>query len=382
MHFNLGVIMFKKSVLLLILVLFLAIGVVSAHDDNSTVVNQTMDDIKVNDTSSVTTSSVDDCKLVGSNVNSVYGKTVKFSVNVLKSNKKPIKNRLVSFHINNKDYSAYSNSKGVATISLKLNAGKYKITYSSVGVSASSTIVVKNSYSIKVFKWKTGADVCKNKKIKKNLPDSSLVRKVIKAAKKGTPLVIFKGGNGKKVFITAGVHGNELSPQIAALKLVKYLQSNPIDGTVYIMPFVHPKATSKNVRNLNYNLNSKANVKGTVSYKIVKLIVKYKCKAYGDFHSSKPGGDPGMNVAMGTYKPTSGSALMAMNISKMANVKYLIYAKAGEEYPGALEDVVNLKHIPAVTCEVLTPHGKIAKGSVSTSLLMMKAFLKFNGEFK
>jgi len=144
------------------------------------------------------------------------------------------------------------------------------------------------------------------------------------------------------------------------------------------MPFVNPKATAKNVRNTNYNLNSKANVKGTISYKVVKLITGFKCDAYGDFHCTKPGGVPGKNVAMGSYYPTENSAVMAKYISKKANVKSIIYDLAGDEYPGALEDAVNLKGIPAVTCEVVTPHGKIAKGSVATSLLMMKSLLKFS----
>ena len=59
-------------------------------------------------------------------------------------------------------------------------------------------------------------------------------------------------------------------------------------------------------------------------------------------------------------------------------MKYKIYKKAGVEYPGALEDEANLKGIPAVTCEVISPHGKIKKGSVSKSLLMMKTLLKYH----
>ena len=85
-----------------------------------------------------------------------------------------------------------------------------------------------------------------------------------------------------------------------------------------------------------------------------------------------------MDVAMGTYNPTPQSAVMARYIAKDSNVNYLIYKKAGSEYPGALEDTVSLKGIPAVTCEVITPHGKIAKGTPTKSLSMMRSFLKFN----
>jgi len=81
---------------------------------------------------------------------------------------------------------------------------------------------------------------------------------------------------------------------------------------------------------------------------------------------------------MGTYSPTPQSAVMAKYIAKKSKVKYLIYKRAGSEYPGALEDMVSLKGIPAVTCEVITPHGKIAKGTPAASLSMMNSFLKFN----
>ena len=312
-------------------------------------------------------------------VTSKYGVKTTFSVKLLDSKGNLLKDKAVTFKVNGKQYTANSNSNGVASVSFKLNAGKYAITYSADGLTGKSTISIKNAYKITIYKWKSGADITKNKRIKKNIPSSALVKRMVKAAKKGTPVIKFKGGSGKVVFITAGVHGNELSSQVAAMRLIKYLESHPINGTVYIMPFMNPKATAKNVRNYNgVNLNSKANVKGTLSYKTVKLITKFKCKAYGDFHCTKPGGKPGKDVAMGTYKPTAQSAVMAKYIAKNSKVKYLIYKKAGAEYPGALEDTVSLKGIPAVTCEVITPHGKIAKGTPAKSLSMMKSFLKFN----
>ena len=90
-------------------------------------------------------------------------------------------------------------------------------------------------------------------------------------------------------------------------------------------------------------------------------------------------GDPGKNVAMGTYSPTASSATLAKYIAKTTGYSKLIYKKAGVEYPGAVEDVFNLAKITSVTCEVVTPHGKIASGSVNRSLNLMKAFLKYYG---
>ena len=392
--------MIRKKIILILLFLFLSVSAVSASDnaiDNSTLTDfnndiqlQGVDDSSglESDEGNVNETSKDNSienppkavsKFSAKDVTSKYGVNTKFSVKLLDSNGNALSNKPVTFKVAGKTCHANSSSSGVATISFKLDAGKYTITYSADGLTGKNTIKINNAYTIKIYKWKSGADVTKNKKIKKNIPNSKLVKKIVKAAKKGTPLVKFTGGKGKKVFITSGVHGNELSSKIAAMKLIKYLESHPIKGTVYIMPFINPKATSKNVRNFNgVNLNEKANVKGTISYKTVKIIKKFKCDAYGDFHCTRPGGKPGKDVAMGTYKPTSQSASMAKYIAKHAKVKHIIYKKAGSEYPGALEDVVSLNGIPAVTCEVITPHGKIAKGSVPKSLLMMKVLLKYN----
>lgn len=313
------------------------------------------------------------------NISSTYGKKVKFSVKVLNKEGKAINHTLVTFKVNGKTYNRYTNQSGISHIYLNLNAGKYAIKYNASGISGKNTITVKNYYVITNYKWKSGANVLKNKRIKANVPDSALVRKIIKLAKSGTPVIKFKGGKGKVVFITAGVHGNEIPSQVAAMKLIKYLETHYIKGTVYVMPFMNPKGTAANVRDYKgVHLNKKANKKGTISYKTVKLIKRFKCDAYGDFHATRPGGKPGKDLVFGTYKPTKKSATMAKYIAKNAKVKYKIYKKAGAEYPGALEDEVNLKGIPAVTCEVLSPHGKIKKGSVSKSLLMMKTLMKYN----
>ena len=313
------------------------------------------------------------------NISSTYGKKVKFSVKVINKEGKAINHTLVTFKVNGKTYNRYTNQSGISYIYLNLNAGKYAIKFNASGISGKNYYTVKNYYKITTYKWKSGANVLKNKRIKSNVPNSALVRKIIRLAKSGTPVIKFKGGKGKAVFITAGVHGNEIPSQVAAMKLIKYLETHSIKGTVYVMPFMNPKGTAANVRDYKgVHLNKRANKKGTISYKTVKLIKRFKCDAYGDFHATRPGGKPGKDLVFGTYKPTKKSATMAKYIAKNAKVKIKIYKKAGVEYPGALEDEVSIKGIPAVTCEVISPYGKIKKGSVKKSLLMMKTLLKYN----
>ena len=350
----------------------------NSNDSNNIILSSNSANAPIN-SSSVDYSKVPSKFTSSKNISSTYGKKVKFSVKVINKEGKAINHTLVTFKVNGKTYNRYTNQSGISYIYLNFNAGKYAIKYNASGISGKNYYTVKNYYKITNYKWKSGANVLKNKRIKANVPDSALVRKIIRLAKSGTPVIKFKGGKGKAVFITAGVHGNEIPPQIAAMKLIKYLESHPVNGTVYVMPFMNPKGTAANVRDYKgIHLNKKANKKGTISYKTVKLIKKFKCDAYGDFHSTRPGGKPGKNLVFGSYKPTKKSATMAKYIAKNAKVKYKIYKKAGAEYPGALEDEVNLKGIPAVTCEVVSPHGKIKKGAVSKSLLMMKTLLKYN----
>ncbi len=319
-------------------------------------------------------------RLFGSDIESTYGNAVDFSVNLLDSKGNPLANQLVSFNIAGHILTAYTDDNGIATINLNNSAGNYIINYCFDNISSSNSYVVKNAYSLITLKWNTGADVTKNSVIKNNLPNSDLVNQVVEAAKSGTPWLTFKGGEGKTVFITAGVHGSELSSQIAALRLINYLENNPIDGTVHIIPFIQPIATAENVRNYNgINLNSVANIPGTISNKAVELICALKCDAYGDFHCSQPECDPGDNVAMGTYAPLAESAAMAKYIANKTGYHTVIYPVAGQEYKGAMEDTVNLRGIPSITSEVLSPHGMVATGSIDKSFNMMKAFLEYNG---
>jgi predicted deacylase len=231
---------------------------------------------------------------------------------------------------------------------------------------------------MKVIISGTGGDVTKNSYIKKNIPKSQLTTKIVALSKKGTPMITIGNGSGPRIMIVAGVHGNELPAQIAAVKLANYLNGKKIKGTVYIVPFVVPSNTAKNVRYWKgKNLNSVSNVAGTPTNKILKLANKLKVNVLGDFHSTKPGGVPGKMAVFSTKKPTYESYNIAKYIKKKTGSALIVYTRAGAEYPGALEDASNLARIPAVTCEVLSSHGTVKSGSVTKSYNQMKALLKY-----
>ncbi|MGF7117875.1 succinylglutamate desuccinylase/aspartoacylase family protein [Methanobacterium oryzae] len=249
------------------------------------------------------------------------------------------------------------------------------------GVLSSDTVqAAESTVSMNVIVSGTGGDVTNNPYIKNNIPSSDLANQVVEMAKNGTPMVVFGDGSGPKTMIIAGVHGNELSAQIAAMKMIDYLNGKQIKGTVYIVPFVAPSITAQNERNWNgQNLNSVANVAGTPTNQIVNKAKELKIVVLGDFHSTQPGGDPGKYSALCSKAPTYESYNIANYVSKQTGCKLIIYPKAGKKYPGAVEDISNLAGIPAVTCEVVSPHGTVATGSVDNSFNQMIALLKYKG---
>ncbi len=78
-----------------------------------------------------------------------YGKTVKYSVTLLDSDSNPVKGKQLKFKVNNKEYVATTNKNGIASISLDLNVGTYKVvvsfnnTYSYSKYNATKSVSVK-----------------------------------------------------------------------------------------------------------------------------------------------------------------------------------------------------------------------------------------------
>ena len=231
---------------------------------------------------------------------------------------------------------------------------------------------------INIINSATGGDIRKNSLLYRYIPKTVLSDQIISIAKTGTPMVTFGNGNGPKIIIVAGVHGNELPASAAAMKLINYLNGKTIKGTIYIIPFAIPYCTSHTLRYWKHaNPNRVANRTGSPTNIIMKLAKRLHVDALGDFHSSMPGGVPGMDSALCTMIPILKSYKIAKYIAKKSGSKLIADKKAGVNYPGALEDVCNLNGVPAVTCEVLAPHGTLTKGRVNKSCNQMLALLKY-----
>lgn len=225
----------------------------------------------------------------------------------------------------------------------------------------------------------SGGFISKNVHIFNEIELNSLNKFVLEKSVYGTP--IFKLGNGgSKILILSGIHGNELPSQIANIRLLNEMVNKEIDNTLFFIPFAAPKASMENRRFFNArDLNRSAHIENSLSSVIIKKILELNIDFVGDFHSTAFNSNPGIESIFSTKAPTPESFLIANYIAKDIRCKCISLDFAGESYKGAIEDVCNIKGVPAITAEVLSPFSSVADGSVERSLLQMKSFLSYFG---
>lgn len=229
---------------------------------------------------------------------------------------------------------------------------------------------------IRLISHKAGGIIEENKAIRKNISPNINSKNLLKIAENGTPLVEI-GNGGPNVLMVAGIHGNELPPQIALLNLIETLGQEKMYGTTYIIPFAAPGATMANSRWFDgVDLNRAGSNKDSVTHEILKLIKKLKVDAVADFHSTKLRSNPGRESVFCTKNPCKESFEIGQFITKKTSSELICYNSAGTMYKGALEDECNIMGIPAVTCEVVSENGQVTPGSVERSLMQMESYLE------
>ncbi len=178
-----------------------------------------------------------------------------------------------------------SSSKSTNTVSTNVSIDK-KV--------ADKSVVVKggNSYSISYFDKTVGGNVLKNGRIAKNMPKASLSRKIVSMTKKGSVVLKFGDGGGPKLLMCAGIHGNEVSANIATLKFIEKIANKKICGSLYVIPFIIPRDTEINSRAWYYSKkktwvdpNEVAHISGTPGNKIVKFALKNNISYILDIHT-------------------------------------------------------------------------------------------------
>ena len=237
----------------------------------------------------------------------------------------------------------------------------------------------KNNLELEIISKESGGFISANRNIFNNIELSDNSKFILNQAIKGTPMIKI-GDSYPNLMLVAGVHGNELAPQISALKLIDKIFDAELNGTIYIIPFASPKSTMDNSRYFDgIDLNRSTHLPNSITNIILKKAKELNVSAIGDFHSSAPNSNPGKEGVFCTQNPCDASFFIADYISKKVGSEKIIYPVAGIPFKGALEDEANLSQIPSVTCEVLSAIGYANERICERSYLQMIAFLEYFG---
>ena len=212
-----------------------------------------------------------------------------------------------------------------------------------------------------------------NQGIRKN----QIVHDFINKSNEGS--VVFSVGEGEDLLLVGGVHGDELPPQAALLRLlVNILEGNlSLNNRLHIIPFLIPKSTMENTRYFNNkDMNRFAN-RDCITKSIIDYALDVNVLALYDCHSTDPSRNPGIKSVFCSLKPQIESIRIAKFISQKTNSKILPTSLAGSTIHGAVEDESNLRGIPAVTCECVSPVQLIEKNSVDESYEQILSFLNY-----
>ena len=241
----------------------------------------------------------------------------------------------------------------------------------------------KVNYEIGVIDWGSKADIRANSPLMSRIEHTELTDQLIDLCTQGSPYIKFGNGNSKTLVMSVGTHGGELASQVAGFKLINLLADygDEIDGTIYIFPTIFPEATANNTRIYNgTNLNTVADVNGSISNSIVKFAQSVNAVGLGDFHNTRHGdSDVGITCIFCSQQPTPESEVLGKYIVAETGYDIKDYPVAGDPYAGAIEDYANILGTPAVTCESLSNHRAVEYGTPEMSFNEMRAFLRYFG---
>lgn len=120
-------------------------------------------------------------------------------------------------------------------------------------------------------------------------------RLLAEATRFKTPYYVINGNlKGKKVMITAGVHGKEIASILAAKRLVSLLKKNKLrieSGTLIIVPIVNRRAFKRRIRgipdlNRTFPRKRKNKERHPLSSSLFRIAKQYKPSWYVDLHEA------------------------------------------------------------------------------------------------
>ncbi|MGL6298815.1 MAG: hypothetical protein ACRC1M_06600 [Methanobacteriaceae archaeon] len=196
--------------------------------------------------------------------------------------------------VNASNDTSMSKSTGISTSTskiIKTNSSNVTI-FKNITNSNSETYTPK--YGISYFDKTVGGNVLKNSKVSKNILNTALSKKIVAMVKNGSVILKFGNGNGPKLLICGGIHGDENTANIATLRLIEPIKNKRINGTIYIIPFLIPKDTEKNSRKWYYTTkkiyvdpNRVAHITGSPGNKLVKFAKENSIKYIMDVHNGE-----------------------------------------------------------------------------------------------
>jgi hypothetical protein len=131
-----------------------------------------------------------------------------------------------------------------------------------------------------------GGSVTKNSEIYSYIPRTEYALNIYSWLKRGSIVLKYGDGSGTPVLITAGIHGNETEANISIMRYLEYIKDKNIKGTLYVIPFALPYATSYNSRFYNgYDPNRRAHISGTPGWNIIQFARNNGIKYILDVHS-------------------------------------------------------------------------------------------------
>jgi uncharacterized protein len=217
----------------------------------------------------------------------------------------------------------------------------------------------------------SGGDISNNHELALHLSESSLNKDIINAAKKGCPLIKLGDGSAPRVMITTGVHGNEIPPQVAALRIIEELKEITINGTVYLVPFTAPQASADNSKLADgKNLNLVANQPDSATNKVFHMAQKLGVNSLADYHSTST--HPADDSVI--YFPSVKSSKIGFYVNRESKSRLLAHI----EHTGTLITLCNTHNIPSILCEVESPDGIASDESIEVSYNQMKAYLEYH----
>ena len=211
-----------------------------------------------------------------------------------------------------------------------------------------SELTTINFTTIIILDTAVGGDVLQNPEISANIPLTEFSSDIFEMVKQGSVVLKFGNGNGPKVLIAAGIHGNEPEANIATMKYLEYIKDTYLNGTLYVIPFVIPQSTAQNNRLYNgEDPNRNSNEPGTPGWNVVQFALANGIEYLLDVHSGGEVGEWGYMFLNSQARAQERALAEHIRDNVGSYITYSTY-----DNPGMMRNVAHDGGINCITMEV------------------------------